>query len=407
MRRLQKVVFVISVITILVLVTLLGIFLLQENNSTKDDKVSFEELFPGEEEFVSNLQEESEGTKEGVSQKREETKEEVSENEIENDEQNQQETEPVKDVTMIFTGDVLLGNSAGGKYANEGISGILSETLRQEMLQADIAMINQEFPFSTRGTPMPDKQYTFRVNPAYIRAFADMGVDVVSLANNHALDYGTEALQDTFSTLEQAGIPYVGAGDTKERAAQPTFIKCGERTVGFLAASRVIPVVSWNIENQQPGLLCTYDSTALVEAIEETRKNCDYLVVYVHWGIEHQKYPEEYQRSLAQAYIEAGADLVVGSHPHVPQGIEYYEGKPIIYSLGNFIFNPEMNGTYILKVLWQASGETQLSVIPIDAVNSFTSEMQGEQSQEMLRYIEEISFDVAIDVDGKVTDISQ
>lgn len=390
MRKLQKVVLAISVISILVLGTLLGIFLLQENSRPKDDEVSFEDLFQGEDVLVSTLP----GEKGEIEEEQEL---------VENDSQEEQEVVSVQDVTMIFTGDVLLGNSAGGKYANEGINGILSETLCQEMLQADIAMINQEFPFSTRGTPMPDKQYTFRVNPAYVSAFEEMGVDIVSLANNHALDYGTEALQDTFSTLDEAGIPYVGAGETKERAAEPTYIKCGERTVGFLAASRVIPVVSWNVENQQPGLLCTYDSAALVEAIKETRKNCDYLVVYVHWGIEHQKYPEEYQRSLAQAYIEAGADLIVGSHPHVPQGIEYYKGKPIVYSLGNFIFNPDMNGTYVLKVLWTASGESQLSIIPIDTVNSFTREMEGEQAEEMRRYIEEISYSITIDENGNVS----
>lgn len=249
---------------------------------------------------------------------------------------------------------------------------------------------------------MPDKQYTFRVDPSYLSAFQEMGVDVVSLANNHALDYGTDALMDTFAALDEAGISYVGAGDSEERAGQPYFMSCGERTVGILSASRVIPEVSWNIENRQPGLFCTYDSTALVAAIETARAQCDYLVVYVHWGVERQEYPEEYQRSLAKAYIDAGADLVVGSHPHVPQGIEYYQGKPIVYSLGNFIFNPNMVSTYALKVIWDGTGESSLKVIPVAAANALTSELEGQAAQEMLQYIENISYGITIDENGMV-----
>ena len=227
---------------------------------------------------------------------------------------------------------------------------------------------------------------------------------MVSLANNHALDYGQEALLDTFATLDEAGIPYVGAGESKTRAEEAIYIEAGGRKIGVLSASRVIPVVSWNIENQQPGLFCTYSSTRLVARIKEIEKECDFVVVYVHWGKERKEYPESYQRQLAKQYIDAGADLVVGSHSHVPQGIEYYKGVPIVYCLGNFIFNPNMVDTYALKATFNQAGQTQLQVIPVGISNAFTQELTGEKALKFYEYLEGISFGVEIDENGIVTE---
>lgn len=317
------------------------------------------------------------------------------------------ETEPeIEDFTMFFTGDVMLQRCTD-LYDRQGINGIISEYIEQEMVTADMTMINNEFPFSTRGTQHPDKQFTFRVDPVYVSALQDMGVDVASLANNHALDFGTDALLDSFTTLDNAGIPYVGAGETKERAEEAVFIEAGGRTIGVLSASRVIPVVEWNIETRQPGLFCTYDSTRLVQRIQEIEEMCDYVVVFVHWGIEREAYPEDYQHALAKQYIDAGADLVVGNHSHVPQGIEYYKGVPIVYCLGNFIFNPDMPDTYALKAIWDTEGNTSLQVIPVDTENYYTSELTGDEAQAFYDYLEGISFDVSIDENGMVTNNKQ
>lgn len=307
-----------------------------------------------------------------------------------------------EDFTMFFTGDVML-QYCRGVYAEKGINGLITPYLQQEMVNANMTVINNEFPFSTRGTKAPDKQYTFRVEPSYVSALVDMGVDVASLANNHALDFGQDALLDTFTTLDNAGIPYVGAGETKERAEEAIFVEAGGRKVGVLSASRVIPVVEWNITTRQPGLFCTYDSSRLVQRIKEIESQCDYVVVFVHWGIERKAYPEEYQRNLAKQYIDAGADLVVGNHSHVPQGIEYYKGVPIVYCLGNYIFNPNMTDTYALKAVWDVEGNTSLQVIPVDTRNYLTGELTGNEAQAFYDYLEGISFDVSIDENGYVT----
>ena len=402
MTKIQKTTLVVSAIVVLAAAVVLGIFLWKENHDDKAGQQDSDLTLAG----VDQPGTEEDKNGDDTSGDGAEGPKPDGQGEPNGSGQDEPAVLPeptITDVSLVFTGDVMLGNTVLGNYDSKGLNGILSEYLQNEMQTADITMINQEFPFSTRGTAMPNKTYTFRVDPSYVKVFQEMGVDIVSLANNHALDFGTDALEDSFVTLDTAGIPYVGAGDSKERAERAIFMERGGRKVGYLSASRVIPVVSWNIENNQPGLFCTYDSTALTAAIRRTKEQCDYLVVYVHWGIERQDHPEQYQRTLAQAYIDAGADLVVGSHPHVPQGIEYYKGKPIVYSLGNFIFNPNMVKTYMLKVIWDTAGESRLIVIPVVTASALTRNLSGQEAQEMYQYLQGISYGVTIDGNGLVT----
>lgn len=312
------------------------------------------------------------------------------------------QTQQPQGATLVYTGDIYLSQHIQNNYDNYGILGVVSENLLAEMKGGDIAMANQEFPFSTGGVKAPDKQFNFRVEPSYTKILTEMGIDVVGLANNHALDYGAEALIDTFEALDDAKIAYVGAGNDKARAMQPCIIEAGQQRFGFLAASRVIPEIGWNVENKQPGMLCTYDSRLLCQAIQEAKKDCDFLTVYVHWGIEKSNIPEAYQTQLAHQYIDAGADLVIGSHPHVLQGIEYYNGKPIVYSLGNYIFNQEIIATALLKVQVVPGKAPVLQLLASYASGAKTQEMNSEQAAELYRQIESISYAVAIGEDGIV-----
>ncbi|MEY8391444.1 CapA family protein [Lachnospiraceae bacterium 45-W7] len=307
-----------------------------------------------------------------------------------------------QEAVLVFAGDIYLSPYVQENYDVSGVGGVISERLLSEMANADIVMANEEFPFSLGGVKAPDKQFNFRVDPLYTQILTDMGVDIVTLANNHALDYGAEALTDTFEALEHAQIAYVGAGADIERAMQPGIIQAGRQNYGFLAASRVIPVTDWNVENQQPGMLCTYDSKRLREAIKKAKEMCEFLTVYVHWGIEKSDVPEEYQRQLAREYIDAGADLVIGAHPHVLQGIEYYQGKPIVYSLGNYIFNQEIASTVLLKVRVTPEQQPVLQLLPASASGAKTQEMSGSEAEELYRYMESISVGVEIDADGVV-----
>ncbi len=309
--------------------------------------------------------------------------------------------EPWKDITMLFTGDIYLSDVVVNAYKGKGIEAIVEKGLLSEMQGADITMSNQEFAFSTGGTAAEDKQYTFRVNPDYITAFQDMGIDIVTLANNHTMDFGLTALEDSFHTLKGAGIDYVGAGSNLSDARKIQYTENQGKTIAFLAASRVIPVYEWNAAENKAGLFTTYDPTLLLEDIKTASDNSDYVVVYLHWGIERAELPKDYQHSLAKQYIDAGADLVIGSHPHVLQGVEYYKGKPIVYSLGNYIFYSNIQRTAVLKITLDEDMNTKLQLLPAKAENAMTKLLSdSEEISQFYKYMESISFGVGFDEAG-------
>lgn len=307
------------------------------------------------------------------------------------------------ETTLIFTGDVLFANAFKAGYDAGGINGVLSEDLLQELQSADILMINNEFPFSDRGEAMADKQFVFRCSPSYVKALTEMGVDVVSLANNHTLDYGKDALRDTFRTLEDAGILYGGAGDTVERAQQIQVVEANGKKFGFLAVSRVIPTTDWKVENSAPGLFSCYDETRLLELIEEGKKQCDFLTVFPHWGTEYSENPDENQLRIAKKCMEAGADLIVGAHTHCLQGIEYINGKPVFYSLGNFIFGQNIDRSAAVEVTVKEDGEAAFRLIPVYAAGGVTQKMEESAAGSLYSYMQRISVNAAVDADGKVS----
>lgn len=284
------------------------------------------------------------------------------------------ETEPEarEECVLLFAGDVYLSNHVLNAYDKAGgIWGVLDEGIRAEIEAADIFMVNQEFPFTERGTAAADKQFTFRLPHDRIHIMEEMGIDIVTLANNHILDFGQEGLLDSCAALEEAGILYVGAGENLERAKKLETITVGGRTIGFLGTSRVYMDSSWAAGPAHPGVFSTYDPTQAVEAIREARELCDYLVVYVHWGVERETTPEEYQRTMGRQYIDAGADLVIGSHPHVLQPVEYYNDKPIVYSLGNFVFGSSIPSTELFKVVIKDDG-VEITEIPCTSSAGYT-----------------------------------
>lgn len=306
-----------------------------------------------------------------------------------------------KDINLFFAGDIYLSDAVAGIYKKQGIEGIVDSKLLADMKDADIAMVNQEFTFSGGGKAAADKQFTFRVNPDYVTAFQDMGIDIVTLANNHSMDFGADALKDSFSTLSAAGIAYVGAGNNLEEARNIHYVKENGKTLAFLAASRVIPVPDWNATSNKAGMLTTYDPALLLEDIKTAKENSDYVIVYLHWGIEREEKPKDYQRSLARQYIDAGADMVIGSHPHVLQGVEYYNGKPIIYSLGNYIFYSNIKSTAVLKVTLDEKLNAKIQLLPAYAAGGKTQLLEEpEKIREFYEYMKSISFGVNFEESG-------
>lgn len=312
-------------------------------------------------------------------------------------------------ITLAFAGDILFdeGSKPIAHYdkVQKGIEGVISSDLVVEMIAADIMMLNNEFPYSTRGTKTPDKSYTFRADPSRVNILHEMGVDIVSLANNHALDYGVDAMLDTFDTLEDANVDYVGAGDTLDRAKEPIYLSIGDTKIAYLSASKVIFATSWTATDSNPGMLSTYDPTLLISSIKEASKNSDFVVVFVHWGIESNNLPEEYQRTFAKKYIDAGADVVIGGHPHVMQGFEYYKGKPIVYSLGNFWFSSYKRESGLIKLVLDPNDSVKMQLLPVMTGDLYTYLLtEKDEIQTYFDYMEEISFGVTIDEEGYITE---
>lgn len=391
-KSVRIVLYLLSLVTLFAVI-LLVVFSGKRGEETQDDAVA---------ETMQSVEKDDAITEEGQTETQDETLSEVVQTETqEMTVTEEKSTNAQGDTTLLFAGDVLISSRIQNYYEAEGIERIVSEELLQEMKSADILMLNNEFPFSNRGTPMEDKQFTFQCEPKYVSVLQELGVDIVSLANNHTLDYGREALSDTFTTLDKAGILYAGAGETRERAEEIQVIEANGKKFGFVAASRVIPVTSWDVRNQTPGMFTAYDDTRLVEVVAEAEKECDYVTVFLHWGIEYKEYPEEYQRTIAKNCFAAGADLVIGAHTHCLQGIEFMDGKPVYYSLGNYIFADSVDKSAAIKVTIAEDDTVTYELLPVCTIGGTTQLMEEKES--LFQYMENISVNAEIDEKGVIS----
>jgi poly-gamma-glutamate synthesis protein (capsule biosynthesis protein) len=222
---------------------------------------------------------------------------------------------------------------------------------------------NLETAVSDRGAP-EDKAFTFRAPTSAPASLAAAGFDVVSLANNHSGDYGSAAFEDTVAAVAAAGLVGVGGGLNKQEAWAPRLVEAeADRSgpplrVAFLAFNEILPE-NFAATDTRAGNAYTQDFGAILEAVAAARPLADRLVVSMHWGIERQFEPTGRQVQEARGLIDAGADVVLGHHPHVIEGIEFYGDGLIAYSLGNFVFSPgsdQGRDTYILDFTFAAEG---------------------------------------------------
>jgi len=301
-------------------------------------------------------------------------------------------------VTLSFAGDVHFSELITQKYDDSGISAIIDDEMLSFMQNADLMVLNHEFVFSTRGEAMEDKEYTLRNDPKYVKILQNMGTDVVSIANNHILDFGKDAFLDTLKTLENAEIMYAGGGRNLEEASKPVIYEINGQTFAIFAATRVSPSADWYAGKKHPGVFQTYDATALNKAIAAADTNYDHIIVYVHWGIERTEIPEEYQRTLAKGYIDAGADLIIGAHPHILQGFEYYKEVPICYSLGNYLFGNRTDETILLNATFDKNGTLSIELVPCERINGILTKIQ--EPTELFNHLTDISFGAAVSHGG-------
>lgn len=302
------------------------------------------------------------------------------------------------EAVLAFAGDVMFSEQSVAAYDKNGVLALADADMLSLMQEADLFMINEEFPFSLRGEAMEDKQYTFRTDPKYVSIFQELGVDLVTVANNHALDFGRDAFCDTLDTLKDADITCVGGGYNFTEASAPAVSTVHGQSFAIFAATRVSPSYDWYATDSQPGLFQTYDPARLNAAIAEADALYDHVIVFVHWGIERNETPEDYQRSLARGYIDAGADLIVGCHPHVLQGFEYYKGVPILYSLGNYLFGNRSDDTLLLLAVFSEDGSLAVRLHPCRRENGVLTSIQDPGS--LYQHLTDLSFDVQVSPEG-------
>lgn len=315
------------------------------------------------------------------------------------------------DFTVCFGGDISLADdavtTARMEASENGIFDCISPELVDVMQSADIMCLNNEFTYSTNGSPMEGKAYTFRADPARVAVLDQLGVDLVNLANNHVYDYGKQALLDTFSTLEEDGLPYFGAGRTLEEAMQPCYMEVDGKIIAFVAASRAEKnKMTPQATEDSPGILRCYDTTLFVEEIREADANADFVIAYVHWGTEYSDVLEPVQEETAREYIDAGADAIIGAHPHCLQGIDYYNGAPIFYSLGNYWFNSKTLDTMLVQLHIYGDDEGYViepTIVPAIQTGSTTSYLTDPEDRlELYQYLMELSPNASIDENGLV-----
>lgn len=311
-----------------------------------------------------------------------------------------------KPIDLVFAGDILLDGYVGSQidrfgnlYPFKKVAPILKK--------ADMAFANLETPVSTRGKAA-DKTFAFRSKPGTLEGLVYAGIDGVTLANNHILDYGQHAMLDTITHLKRQKIGYTGAGRNIEEAFQPYVQNVDGKKIAVLGVSRVLSGNSWIAGKNHPGAASAYTMEPMLTHIKKSAKTNDYTIVYIHWNEEFADYPEEYARTMAKKMIDAGADIIIGSHSHTLMGIEYYKNKPIYYSLGNFVFNRSTRGgdntLLSMMVHFEIQGSKITSrITPVKIIQGQPNLMDKKYNKDIIAKLNKLSYNAKIDANGNVT----
>jgi len=250
-------------------------------------------------------------------------------------------------VQILFTGDVVLARHFQ-QYIGQNYTYAFARI--PWFKQADLSVINLENPLTT-ASEAREKPFVFKAPPRLVRVLQDGGVDLANIANNHIYDYGAAGLLETMQTLKKAGIRYVGAGADFAQAHRPVIFERKGIRIGFLAYYGVRAHSESHPAGENDPGTALRRLRFIRDDVRALRPKVDFLVVIFHWGFEKEHFPRTHQIKFAHRVIDYGADLIVGHHPHVLQGVEKYKGKIIVYSLGNFIFGGLYRTHYQTAVL--------------------------------------------------------
>ena len=243
------------------------------------------------------------------------------------------------DIRIAAMGDVMLDRAVGEHFRRRPEDFDMAD-IRALLAPCDLVLANLETTVSTRGTPDPrqDPHVAFRSHPDTLRVLKNLGVDAVSLANNHLLDWGAEALADTLANLDAAGIAHAGAGRDYEEANRPLLLERAGLPLALLSHVFIYSASTRRATRRRAGV-ADHRIGRILKRIRRLRREGRIVIVTLHWGMEYSFYPLPYQARQARRMIDAGASLVLGHGPHYPQGIERHGHGRIVYSTGNFIFD--------------------------------------------------------------------
>jgi poly-gamma-glutamate capsule biosynthesis protein CapA/YwtB (metallophosphatase superfamily) len=279
-------------------------------------------------------------------------------------------------VTLAFVGDIMLGRSLAARIGRDEGNSIFA-SVEPVVQSADLAIGNLECALGEGGTPAL-KAYTFLAPPQAAGLLANAGFDLMTLANNHSLDFGREVFGQTQALLSQNGIRYVGAGSEESDANAPARFEIDGVRIAFLAYADVVPEYLskfdtriWTAGPSIPGIAWA-DDGRIKRDLESLEGSADLIVVLFHFGTEGVALPDKRQVQLSRLAVDSGADLVIGTHPHVIQSVEQYDDGWIFYSLGNFVFDQFEGISNKSAILWISvtSGEKiSYSLMPLVIVD--------------------------------------
>lgn len=271
---------------------------------------------------------------------------------------------------LIFAGDILLDRGVRNKIEHVGIESLFHSSIDSIFERSDLVIANLECPATNIQKPI-NKKFIFKANPFWLKNLKTHNITHLNLANNHAMDQGREGLVDTEINIKNSGLIPLGFGQNHSLACQEVLLISEPRSIYLLSSLRV-PSENWTFLEDQP-CVCEESINEISERIIDLRQkesNC-VILVQLHWGVEHTRKPQTFQKQVAYQLIDAGADGVIGHHTHTVQIIEEYKGKPIFYGIGNFIFDQSkpINNRGILVQLDISSDSFTFDTIPYEIEN--------------------------------------
>ncbi len=273
-----------------------------------------------------------------------------------------------EETSLLFMGDMMIVRHAE-RYIEEHGPAYPFEKIAPFMRQHDVVCANLETSITSRGTEYVNKKHRFRLHPRNASYLSKLKLDVATLGNNHMLDFGTTGMNDTIAFLQKHGIRYTGAGMSEAEARRPAVVNRGTKMYFLSYCER--PPEDFYAKGDKPGIAKIVRSK-IVEDVQRYKKTNTLVFVNLHWGIEYTEEPRPDQVKTAHMIIDAGADAVIGHHPHIPQSVEVYKGKPVFYSLGNVIggyYNPNCKPNMLVKAVYRGTSLQSVSIYPIEGLN--------------------------------------